>query len=228
VLLLSALACLVAACAAPAKRPVLVMPAAHPDGDGRPVEIRPPVDLARNEETAVVRLAGTVTCSGTLIAEDLVLTAHHCVAQRDAAGRLTGQDKSPDEIVVELGTTYLPWGEVGVRAIVSPDCGYASGDGDIAILVLKRKLIGVASKRPEQLHAMRKLAGVVSASVMDGDAATSGFTVFTRIDAWRHLLSAAREIADGATASELPPFRSCDQRSTPEPKAKAKRAATEP
>jgi len=49
---------------------------------------------------------------------------------------------------VELGGDDLPWGEVGVKAVVTPPCGHAAGDGDIAILVLERRLIGVATAKP--------------------------------------------------------------------------------
>jgi hypothetical protein len=155
-----------------------------------------------------------------------------------------------------------------VRHIVSPDCGYASGEGDIAILVLSRRLIGMATKTPRidrgprvgeevfpwgygrcagshaAVHLMDRvgghvksvapgqfvarasvcpgdsggpaltlggteIVGVVSASVMDGDDRTAAPSFFTRLDSWRALFSAAREIADGASPSELPPFRSC-------------------
>jgi hypothetical protein len=34
-------------------------------------------------------------------------------------------------------------------------------------------------------------------------------SIFTRLDIWRELFSAARGIADGMSPSELPPFRSC-------------------
>jgi hypothetical protein len=44
---------------------------------------------------------------------------------------------------------------------------------------------------------------------MDGDDATAAASVFTRLDAWRKLFSAAREIAGGASPNELPPYRSC-------------------
>jgi hypothetical protein len=215
-----------------------------------------------------------VTCTGTLIAEDLVLTAHHCVSRRDAKGRALEEDIAPSEISVELGGDYLPWGEVAVRGIVSPDCGYNAGDGDIAILVLSRKLIGITTMTPrvqgepqaakaqqkaeevipigfgrcglsqDGIHrvwrqggnvkslmsgqftapasicpgdsgapaysiASGEIVGVVSASVMDGDERTVATSFFTRLDVWKGLFSAAREIADGASASELPPFRTC-------------------
>jgi hypothetical protein len=280
-----AVSALVSACFQPKQTgPGIVIPAARADGDGRQIEISPPLALSTDEESAVVRLVGHVTCSGTLIADDLVLTAHHCVTARDGAGRILPRDISPKEITVELGKSDLPWGEVKVKAIVSPDCGYATGEGDIAILVLKRKLIGVATLavrdtppkvgeetrlmgfgrcalNPNPIHFVRReggpidavtpglfsgnasvcpgdsggpvfsrpagtddrgdLVGVVSASVMDGDDTTKALSVFTRIDAWPQLFSAAREIADGATASELPPFRSCEPDA---PQKKAKKA----
>ena len=130
------------ACAAPTQRAVIAIPAARPDGDGRQFRLLPPFELATPED-AIVRITGDVTCTGTLIADDRVLTAHHCVVARDEAGHPLDHDKRPQELTIELGGDYLPWGEAPVRAIVAPDCGYASGDGDIAILVLSRHLIGV-------------------------------------------------------------------------------------
>ena len=50
-------------------------------------------------------------------------------------------------IEVELGGDYLPWGTVKVRAVVAPACGYEGGHGDIAVLVLARKLVGLGMMR---------------------------------------------------------------------------------
>ena len=106
-----------------------------------------------NADDYVVRIVvGSVTCSGALIQEDRVLTAHHCVTARDANGNSLSRDVKPDQVRVELGGDYLPWGEVGVRAVLAPTCGYVSGDGDLAVLVLERKLIGIAT-RPARLEA---------------------------------------------------------------------------
>jgi hypothetical protein len=129
-------------CVQPTQRAVIAVPAARPDADGRQLRLLPPFELATPED-AIVRITGDVTCTGTLIADDRVLTAHHCVVARDAAGHALDYDKRPQELTIELGGDYLPWGEAPVRAIVAPDCGYASGDGDIAVLVLSRHLIGV-------------------------------------------------------------------------------------
>jgi hypothetical protein len=94
-----------------------------------------------SEEDAIVRLViGSVTCSGTLIAKDQVLTAHHCVARRSPTGAILAEDVAPSAIRVEIGGDYDVWGEVGVRAIVAPPCGHGTGLGDIAILVLDRAL----------------------------------------------------------------------------------------
>jgi len=256
-------------CAAPVKNSPPPVPAAKAEGEDRPFHLEPPLHLAKADD-AVVRIINDVACTGTLIAEDLVLTAHHCVSARDDQGRTLRRDLDPEDISIELGGDYLPWGEVQVRAIVSPDCGYTAGDGDIAILVLSRRLIGIPTLTPrleeepdarepvvpvgfgrcalsrDGIQRERRLGGnvdavapshfvavasicpgdsggpalsagrgdvigVISASVMDGDENTAGTSHFTRLDVWRELFSAAREIADGASSSELPPFRSCSR-----------------
>lgn len=257
----------VTGCAKPITNAGLAIPAAKPGQEDRPVGLRPPFELATNED-AIVRIVTDVTCTGTLIAEDLVLTAHHCVAARDGSGRTLRRDQDPQNISVELGGDYLPWGEVTVRAVVSPDCGYSAGDGDIAILVLSRRLIGLPTLAPrlqaapkqdehvtpfgfgrcalsrDAIHLVPRpgggigtiapahfvatasicpgdsggparsdlggdVVGVISSSVMDADENTTGPSYFTRLDVWPELFSAAREIAAGASPSELPPFRSC-------------------
>lgn len=258
--------CGVSGCAPPTQRAVIAVPAARPDADGRKLRLLPPFELATPED-AIVRITADVTCTGTLIADDRVLTAHHCVVARDAAGHALDHDKRPHELTIELGGDYLPWGEVTVRAVVAPDCGYVSGDGDIAILVLSRHLIGIPTvpirlegepRKSEDLRVYGfgrcalsrdaihrvprtssplqgiepghlvataaicpgdsggpvygekgEIIGVVSASVMDGDEVTPGLSYFTRVDVWPQLFSAAHEIANGASPSELPPYGDC-------------------
>lgn len=105
--------------------------------------VAPSVGLASPGD-AVVRVVGPrMTCSGTLVAEDLVLTAHHCIVDRGPRGEFLSKLVAAADVQVELGGDYLPWGNVGLRAILAPPCGEAGGRGDVAILVLERKLVGM-------------------------------------------------------------------------------------
>ncbi len=98
-------------------------------------------------DDSIVRVVvGEVACTGTLIAPNQVLTAHHCLAERGPSGEYFERDVHPRQIRVELGGDFLPWGEVSVRTIVAPNCGYAAGEGDVAILILDEPLRAVDIK----------------------------------------------------------------------------------
>ena len=51
-----------------------------------------------------------------------------------------------------------------------------------------------------------EIVGVVSLSAMDADERTRAASVMARVDTFRPLFGHARQIADGASASELPPL----------------------
>jgi hypothetical protein len=131
------------------------------EGEGRPVHIMPFEGVAQRD--AVVRVVGKdrVSCTGTLFADDRVLTAHHCVSERDARGRVLNRDMAPEDIQVELGGDDFPWGDVRVRAVVAPQCGFVSGDGDIAILVLERHLIGMPTSSA-RIEAVPQTKDIIS------------------------------------------------------------------
>ncbi|MBK8996758.1 MAG: S1 family peptidase [Myxococcales bacterium] len=246
-------------------------PAARPDDQGRLEAPEMPFALAREDDYVVRVVVSSTSCSGTLIDEDQVLTAHHCVAQRDKYGDFVEKNARARDIRVELGGDNLPWGDVGVRHVVAPACGHAAGEGDIAILVLERKLIGVATAKPrlddapvvgehvnpvgfgrcalsseaisrrhrpggrvDRLLDSRfrldagicpgdsggpvmsegtgEVVGVISQAVMDGSEATRGRAEFTRLDRWRAVFATAKAIAEGQSASELPPIGGCPPR----------------
>lgn len=107
-----------------------------------------PFVLSSKDDFVVRLVIGSVTCSGALIENDRVLTAHHCVSARGSSGEMLSKDVEPDAIRIELGGEDLPWGESTVRAIIAPTCGHAAGNGDIAILVLDRPLIGMETRAP--------------------------------------------------------------------------------
>jgi hypothetical protein len=122
------------------------------------VLLGPSVGLASPGDEIVRVVGPQMTCSGALVAEDLVLTAHHCVVARAARGEFTSVVVAPTAVDVELGGDYLPWGHVGLKAILAPTCGESGGRGDVAVLVLERKLVGMttlalheAAPRPGEL-----------------------------------------------------------------------------
>jgi hypothetical protein len=122
-----------------------VVPAAGKEGNSE-LELLGATNMTlAGPEDAIVRVVGPqMTCSGTLVAEDMVLTAHHCVVQR--VGPTAAFSKtlvSSEKLNIELGGDYLPWATVGVKAVVAPPCGEAGGKGDVAVLVLERRLIGM-------------------------------------------------------------------------------------
>ena len=81
-------------------------------------------------EDAIVRVVGpSMTCTGTVIEDDLILTAHHCLVERGSKGEYSRKLLDPSQIKIELGGDYFAWGEVSTRAVI----------------VLSRKLVGLST-----------------------------------------------------------------------------------
>jgi hypothetical protein len=128
------------------KAPVQAPQPASAPAPHLPPSLELPFVLSSQDDFVVRLVIGSVTCSGALIDDDRVLTAHHCVSARGAQGETLSHDVDPESVRIELGGEALPWGEATVRAIVTPTCGHAAGDGDIAILVLERPLVGLEAR----------------------------------------------------------------------------------
>ena len=107
-----------------------------------------PFAIALPEDAIVRVVSPTTTCTGTVIEDDLILTAHHCIVERGPKGEFNKNALDPASVRIELGGDYFAWGEVGVKHIVAPPCGNEGGAGDIAVLVLSRKLIGLSTMTP--------------------------------------------------------------------------------
>jgi hypothetical protein len=130
-------------------------PAATRQEEHRPWSLSPPIGVSLPDEAVVHVVSKGVGCSGTLITNSLVLTAHHCVVQRSSDGDILEKDLPASALEVELGGDYLPWGTVKVHALVAPSCGFEGGEGDIAVLVLSRKLVGLGMMRARLAEAPR-------------------------------------------------------------------------
>jgi hypothetical protein len=120
------------------------IPAAKHLEEHRPWSLSPPIGASLPDEAVVHVVSKGVGCSGTLITNRLVLTAHHCVVERTPEGEIVEKDLPASALEVELGGDYLPWAMVKVAALVAPSCGYGGGHGDIAVLVLSRRLVGLS------------------------------------------------------------------------------------
>ena len=111
--------------------------------DIRKLRVDPPLAFVTERDSVVRLVSASSTCTGVLVDEDLVLTAHHCVVKPRAGAGAELEYLQPQAISVELGGDHLPWGSVHVKAVVAPQCGASGGAGDVAVLVLSRGLVGV-------------------------------------------------------------------------------------
>jgi len=224
----------------------------------------PPISIVKTEDAIVRLVVPSMTCTGALVAEDIVLTAHHCVVERGDGGSFLPTTLAPGDIQIELGGNHLAWGSVRARTVVVPPCGEAGGGGDVAFVVLTRKLVGMPTMKPRLDEVPRagelyrnagfgrcatsaggitlrmrdagpvrtvgpltfgleasvcpgdsgapvitksgEIVGIVSLSAMDNDESTSAPSIMARVDRFREGFAAARAIADGASAAELPPL----------------------
>jgi V8-like Glu-specific endopeptidase len=155
-------------CATPKPKDVV-----RPAADHRAtVRVAPPFALA-NAEDAIVRIVlPNMTCTGTAVDEDLILTAHHCVVKRGPKGEFLSENVDASAVRVELGGDYFAWGDVKAKAIVAPPCGAKGGAGDVAVLVLERKLVGLRTLQP-RLDAPPRIGEEVD-PIGFGRCATSG------------------------------------------------------
>lgn len=173
----AAIGLLGAAACAPVPKQATVRPAALAaalDGtDVRKLRVDPPMALVTEQDSVVRLVSEAHTCSGVLVDEDLVLTAHHCVVTARAGKPNELDYLAPQAISVELGGDHIPWGTVPVKAIVAPKCGAKGGGGDVAVLVLSRGLVGVPTaqirfERPPEVGEIIDPVGFGRCATSDG------------------------------------------------------------
>src|SRR5262249_19339069 len=80
------------------------------------------------DDAVVHVISRGVGCSGTLISNNLVLTAHHCMVERNAEGEIIDQDLAANELEVEVDSDNSPPAMVPVAAAVAPPCGWHGGN----------------------------------------------------------------------------------------------------
>jgi S1-C subfamily serine protease len=110
-----------------------------------------------SQDATVLLRIGTSTCTGTLVAPNLVLTAKHCVETREAVEVALGASARDAEPVANGRAVFLPETE-------------AEGD-DIAIIVLDRRITDVV---PARVRTTRPVIGERAVAVgygEDGDGA---------------------------------------------------------
>ncbi len=105
--------------------------------------------------------APRLTCTGTLIAPDVVLTAAHCL--HFLGRRLPGFVLAPQVATATPETTVR-----ALRVVIHPKFVVRAGDGaplhDLALVLLERPLRGVA---PETLLSKSEGAGIVAGAGVD-------------------------------------------------------------
>jgi hypothetical protein len=114
--------------------------------DGKP-------STAAQNAVVMLRIADRALCTGTLVAQNLVLTARHCVSQTDEgiaclpSGRASyggdvGPDQSPADIVVLTGARASSLHERARGARIVHDGAKNLCNHDLAFVVLDRAVTG--------------------------------------------------------------------------------------
>src|SRR5262249_38219753 len=80
------------------KAPVQAPRPASAPAPALPPSLDLPFVLGDRDDYVVRLVIGSVTCSGALIDDDRVLTAHHCVSARSRQGEMLPEDVAPEDV----------------------------------------------------------------------------------------------------------------------------------